>query len=94
MALKFVYNSRLAKLILGEGYIAITLAKWCFVKGGPRTITPFVRYEEEAHYKQWKKYHIFFPFLYAWEQFMRGYHGNRFEVEAKMEAADKSRGRV
>jgi hypothetical protein len=46
---------------------------------------------ELRHVQQFHE-HAIFPLLYAWESARRGYHRNRFEVDARAYAARLTRG--
>lgn len=78
---------------LGQSTVAaITLGRTIFL--APRApFAPELLLHEFRHVLQFEAGKAF-PILYVWESFRRGYHRNRFEVDAREFAAQRVRGPV
>src|SRR5438552_12819658 len=82
---------RIAGWCLGQRTVAaITL--WGTVWLGDTTrFDPELLLHELRHVAQFESSRAF-PILYLWESLRRGYHGNRYEVDAREHAAARLRG--
>ena len=94
----------LGVLLLREGGVAPRVAGWMlgqrtvsairlwgtgFVASGVR-LAPELLLHELRHVRQFQGSHAF-PILYVWETLRRGYHSNRYEVDARAFAARRVR---
>ena len=66
---------------------AVTLWRTVFL-GADAVVQADLLLHELAHVRQFQA-SAGFPFAYVWESFRRGYHQNRFEVEARQYAAHR-----
>ena len=84
------YDSFLAKIVLPERFIAITLGGTVFTK--LPSLTPAVLRHESVHVEQWRRHGcIGFPVRYLWNHLKYGYELNPFEVEARAAEGDLTR---
>jgi hypothetical protein len=81
---------RVAGLLLGRASVAaVTLWRTVFL--GPRTpLHAELLLHELRHVHQFEASAVF-PLRYLWETLRRGYHSNRFEVDAREYAARRLR---
>lgn len=80
--------AKLAARKLGSKRIAAVLGNtihlWNISRQDFMKDTPWVVHEVE-HVRQFRRYgFVRFSFLYLWESARKGYHNNRFEVEARV----------
>lgn len=79
---------RIGGWFLGRSSVAaITLWNVVFLAPGPRPSAELLLHEF-AHVRQFGE-RLTFPLLYLWESIRRGYHDNRFEVDARTFAAGR-----
>ena len=80
--------TRVAGWFLGQSSVAaITLRRTIFI--GPRTrLDAPLLLHEFRHAEQFRERRSF-PVRYIWESLRRGYHRNRYEVDARMYAAHR-----
>ena len=77
---------RIGGLMLGQSTVAaITLGRTIFLAGDTR-FNPELLLHELRHVQQFAERKTF-PLHYIWESLRRGYHANRFEVDARDYAA-------
>ena len=77
---------RIGGLFLGQWSVAaITLGRTIFLDGDTR-FNPELLLHELRHVQQFAERKTF-PLHYIWESLRRGYHSNRFEVDARDYAA-------
>lgn len=82
---------RVGGLLLGQSTVAaITLGRTIFLAGNTR-FNPELLLHELRHVQQFRERKTF-PLHYIWESLRRGYHSNRFEVDARDYAARRVRG--
>ena len=82
---------RIGGWFLGQPSVsAITL--WSTVWLGVKAALDEELLLHEARHVTHFRAHRGFPILYAWESLRRGYHQNRFEVDARSWAAQRMRG--
>jgi hypothetical protein len=79
---------RVGGWMLGQSTVAaITLGKYIFLAPGTR-LDPELLLHELKHVHQFSESKTF-PLHYIWESLRRGYHMNRFEVDARTYAAER-----
>ena len=84
---------RIGGWCLGTGSVAaITLWRTVFLAPGT-SLDPRLLLHEFRHVEQFGA-SAKFPFLYVWESLRRGYHANRFEVDAESYALARLRARA
>ena len=77
---------RIGGIMLGQSTVAaITLGRTIFLAGDTR-FNPELLLHELRHVQQFAERKTF-PLHYIWESLRRGYHANRFEVDARDYAA-------
>jgi len=82
---------RIAGWCLGQSSVAaITLWRTVWL-GDTTRFDPELLLHELRHVAQFESSRAF-PILYLWESLRRGYHANRYEVEAREHAAARLRG--
>jgi hypothetical protein len=87
-----------------RGGVVVRIAGWCLGQSSVAAVTlwhtvwiaPGVNLSGELLLHELRHVHQFeasatFPLLYLWETLRRGYVGNRFEVDARTYAAQRSR---
>ena len=81
-----IYNSRLPWLFAPRDMPAwaVTIGPVTFFTCRLEAVTLRWHRHEDCHKRQWRRYwYVAFLPLYLWEQWRRGYAGNRFEIEAR-----------
>jgi hypothetical protein len=82
---------RVAGWLLGRSTVAaVTLWRTIWL-GKSTAVEAELLLHESRHVAQFESGPAF-PFMYAWESLRRGYHANRFEVDARAYAARRARG--
>jgi hypothetical protein len=82
---------RVAGWLLGQSSVAaVTL--WHTIWLGKSTVADDELLLHEARHVAQFESSLAFPILYLWESLRRGYHSNRYEVDARVYAARRVRG--
>jgi len=80
------YNQRWVRFIFRHD--GVTIGPFVFYAVPKSSVSRAFACHENCHKIQWRRYwYIGFPFVYLYENIRHGYRNNKFEVEARLWAA-------